>query len=378
MKTPSPSTRPIHALAALALAVPLLAGCSDRQEQALAVRPVETVVVKTGAAAGMSGFAGEVRARHEADLAFRIGGKVTERHVDVGVAVKKGQVLARLDPRDAALAAQAARAQVAAAEADHALAQAELERYRRLYQQRFVSRAVLDARETAYQAARARLDQARAQAAVSGNQAAYTELRAEGDGIITAVNVEAGQVVAAGQPVMRLARPEEKEVLIHVPESRIGEVRNTGQAVVTLWAQAGRRYAGRVREIAPAADAATRTFAVRVAIVDADQDVRLGMTAHVLFGAGWEAGAALLPLTAVVQKDGKPVVWLVDPASRQVTPRPVEVAAWREDGAVVSAGVKDGDLVVVRGAHKLLPGQAVRLYEAAGTLAADQPAGAAK
>jgi RND family efflux transporter MFP subunit len=366
MKIPSPSTRPIHALAALALAVPLLAGCSGRQEQALAARPVETVVVKTGALPGVSGFAGEVRARHEADLAFRIGGKVIERRVDVGAAVKKGQVLARLDPQDATLAAQAARAQVAAAEADYALARAELERYRQLYQQRFVSRAVLDARETAYQAARAKLDQARAQAAVSGNQAAYTELRAERDGVITVVQVEAGQVVAAGQPVMRLARPEEKEVLIHVPESRIDEVRNAGQVVITLWARAGRRHVGRVREIAPAADAAARTFAVRVTIVDADQEVRLGMTAQVLFGTG-QAAAALLPLTAVVQKtDGKPVVWLVDPASRQVAPRPVEVAAWREDGAVVSAGVKDGDLVVARGAHKLLPGQVVRLYQAAG------------
>ncbi|MFZ5510086.1 MAG: efflux RND transporter periplasmic adaptor subunit [Pseudomonadota bacterium] len=370
MKTTSTPTRLM--LGAVALA--LLAGCGGKQEQAPAVRPVETVVVKTGALPGLSGYAGEVRARHEADLAFRIGGKVIERRVDVGAAVKKGQVLARLDPQDATLAAQAARAQVAAADADHALARAELERYRQLYQQRFVSRAVLDARETAYQAARARLDQARAQAAVSGNQAAYTELRAERDGVITAVQVEAGQVVAAGQPVMRLARPEEKEVLIHVPESRIDEVRQAAQAVISLWAEAGRRYAGRVREIAPAADAVTRTFAVRVTIADADQDVRLGMTAHVLFGAG-EAAAALLPLTAVVQKDGRPVVWLVDPATRQVAPRPVEVAAWREDGVVVSAGVKDGDLVVARGAHKLLPGQVVRLYQAAG---ASQGEGAAK
>lgn len=352
---------------AIALAAPvLLAACGAEEQAQPPIRPVETVVVRTGALSGAAGFAGEVRARHESDLAFRVGGKVIERRVDAGAIVRKGALLARLDPQDAALSAQAARAQVVAAEAEHALAKAEFERYTQLYEQKFVSQAVLDARQSAYNAARAKLAQARAQASVSGNQSAYTALRAGHDGIVTAVNLEVGQVVAAGQPVLRFARPEEKEVLINVPENRIDEVREAGAAVIALWADTEKRYTGRVREVSPTADAATRTFPVRVTIENADSVVKLGMTANVLFSTEEADGVALVPLTAVLQKEGRASVWVVDPDHQTVGLRAVEIAAYREDGAVIASGLRDGERIVSRGVHKLLPGQRVRLYQPEG------------
>jgi RND family efflux transporter MFP subunit len=242
------NTKTALRVAALGLAA-LLAGCDSGKESAPLARPVETVIVRSGALSEAAAFTGDVRARHESDLAFRIGGKVIERRVDVGAAVRKGQVLARIDPADAAL-------QASQAEAQRALAESETQRFRDLRARNFVSQAALDARETA-------LKTAAAQAAVARNQAGYTVLVADRDGVVTAVMAEPGQVVGAGQPVLRFARPEEKEVLVNVSESRVKDVRAAADALVTLWAHPARRYAGRVREIAPAADAATRTFAVR-------------------------------------------------------------------------------------------------------------------
>jgi len=279
--------------------------------------------------------------------------------------VRKGQVLARLDPQDAALSATAAKAQMTGAEADLSLAKAELERYRVLHEKNFVSRAVLDAKTTAHQAAQARLDQARAQAAVSRNQSGYTTLLADANGIITSVSAEPGQVVAAGQPVMRLARPNEKEVVINVAENRINEVRESAQAGIFLWANTNKNYPGIVREVAPSADPVTRTFQARVSILQPDLQVKLGMTAVVMFGGQKTVDSVLLPLTAVFQKEGRNQVWVVDPQTGQVAARAIEVSNYREDGVLVSAGLKDGEIVVARGVHKLIPGQTVRLMTTA-------------
>jgi multidrug efflux system membrane fusion protein len=302
-----------------------------------------------------------VRARHESDLAFRVGGKMVARHVDVGSVVRKGAALARLDPQDARLAVDAARSQLAAAEADHALAKAELDRYLELHAKNFVSKAVLDARETTFNTTKARLEQARAQLATARNQTAYTELAADADGVITAVLAEPGQVVAAGQPIVRLARPDEKEVVIHVPESRLAELREANQILVALWTQPEKPYAGRVREISPNADPVTRTFTVKVSVLEPDPSVRLGMTANVLLGERSTHQVVRLPLAAVVQEGGRTSVWVVDPGTRQVNPRPVEVGAYREDGVTVLSGLAAGEVVVAAGAHKLRAGETVRL-----------------
>ncbi len=342
-----------------------LAACSKPAAPPPAPRAVIAQVVGAKPGDGANVYSGEIRARYENDLAFRVGGKVIARYVDVGATVKKGQPLARLDPQDAQLAAEGARSALAGAEADHALAKAEVERYRDLYAKKFVSQAVLDARETTFNTTKARLEQARAQLATARNQSSYTALAAEADGVITAVNVEAGQVVAAGQAVMRFAQPAEKEVVISVPESRLAELRDARQIpqqiLVAVLAAPEKPYAGRIREVAPTADAATRTFAVKITLLAPDDAVKLGMTANVALGQRTGPDTIGVPLTALTQIDGEPAVWVVDPQTSQVHLRPVKVAAYREDGATITAGLKAGEIVVTAGVHKLLAGETVRV-----------------
>jgi len=345
----------------LAGAVAALGACSRQEPPPPAPRAVIAQIVGAKPAEGANVYSGEVRARHENDLAFRVGGKVVARYVDVGATVKKGTELARLDPQDAQLNVESARSQLAAAEADHALAKAELARYRDLYAKQYVSKAVLDARENTFNTTKARLEQARAQAQVARNQSSYTTLVAEADGVITAVNVEAGQVVSSGQPVLRFARPEEKEVAINVPETRLGELRDGNQVAIALWAAPDKPYVGRVREIAPNADPATRTFMAKITIIDPDSAVKLGMTANVLLGDRAGTEVITLPLTAITQVDGKPAVWVVDPQTSKVNLRPVGIGAYREDGVTVRDGLRPGEVVVTAGVHKLLPGETVRV-----------------
>jgi len=290
-------------LSAFALAV--LTACSRPATVAEAPRPVVVQKLALSSVSAGALYSGEVRARYESDLAFRIAGKVVERKVDVGAAVKPGQVLARLDPADAGLNAEAARAQLAAARNEYAFAKAEVERYRDLVGKNFVSRSVLDAKESSFTSAAARVEQARAQAAVAGNQTGYTSLVADQAGVITAVNVEVGQVVKDSAVVMKLARDGEREVLIAVPESRIGALRAIEHIEIRLWSQPDVALKGKVREIAPSADAATRTYAVRVSILNPGSAVQLGMTANVILpDADAAAGALLVPASAVFEHQG--------------------------------------------------------------------------
>ena len=345
----------------------LLAACSAPAPESPSPR---AVLVRTLAAAGappaVQLYAGEVRARVEVDVGFRVGGKLVERKVDVGAEVAAGAPLALLDPVDAGLVARAAQAAVTAAEADLALARTEFERAQALAARKFISSSVLDARRTALQAADARLSQARAQAETTANQAGYTRLGAPADGIVTAVLAEPGQVVGAGQPVIRLARPDEREVLIHVPEGRSAQLRPGTAARVRTWAAPDREYAARVREVAPAADAATRTYAIRVAVAEADAGLPLGATASVVFAAPvGETEGVLVPLAAVTRAPTEPqggTVWLVG-EDEAVRPVAVEVLAWREDGALLRADLPAGARLVLAGVHTLVEGEAVRAVE---------------
>jgi len=248
----------------------LAAGCGKHEPSVETVRPVQLVRVSAGSAASMSVFAGEVKPRHEADLAFRIGGKIVERRVDVGATVRKGQVLARLDPSDVALQTQAAQAAVAAAKTEATFAKAEFERFGDLHRQKFVSASALDQKRNAMTVADARLEQARAQLAVSRNQADYASLVAPEDGVIhrdrhrSRAGGRVGTARAAARPHGR-ARDRDRG-----SENRIGEIRSAPQLAAVLWASPGKLYPARVREIAPSVDAVTRTFAVRVAVPDAD------------------------------------------------------------------------------------------------------------
>ncbi|MBL0141317.1 MAG: efflux RND transporter periplasmic adaptor subunit [Betaproteobacteria bacterium] len=349
---------------ALSLAVVLailLSACGNEPKAEDPIRPVLTVTVVPGAASTRDVYSGEVRARVETDLAFRTGGKIASRAVDAGARVKQGQALARLDPQDARLAAQAARAQLASAEADHALAKAEFDRATDLLAKKFISQSAWDARQAAYAAASARVEQARSQAAISTNQEAYATLAADADGIIVSVAAEPGQVVAAGQPVLRLARDGEMDIVVNAPESQVARFVPGQDVVVFLWADPGTPFPGRVREVAGGADAVTRTFTVRVSAPRVPPGARVGMSATIAFKQQADASLVVLPLTALVRSGDSASVWIVDPKTSRVKSREVKVGQYREDGATILSGLSGGEVVVAAGVHKLRADQPVRI-----------------
>jgi multidrug efflux system membrane fusion protein len=357
-------TMPILRLYPAALVALLLAACAKHEPPPEPIRPVQLKQVKQGGSADTAVFAGEIRPRHEADLGFRIGGKLVARYVDVGAKVTKGQQLARLDPADTALQADAQKAAVAAAETEYRFAKAEYERYQNLYNQKFISESALDQKKNAFISNQAKFQQQRAQLAVTNNQASYATLVADQDGVITAINAEVGQVVTSGQPVMRLAREDEREVAIAVPENRIGELKSAKEIAIVLWADPAKLHPGRVREIAPAVDPATRTFAVRVSLADNDPAAQWGMTANVVLREPGSASDALLPLTSIYHApDGKPAVWIYDPQAKTVSLRAVGIGQYREDGVIITSGLKSGEWVVSAGVNKLQSGQTVRPYD---------------
>lgn len=357
MKTP----RPLRFSLFLALPV-LLAACGAKEEASPPPRPVLSRVVGKATEQAIASYSGEVRARHELALAFRIPGKISARLVDVGARVKAGQELLRLDPADQALGAAGAAAQLAAAEVERDLAKSELERQRGLKDKGFISQAAFDARSAQFEAAQARVKALTAQASLSRNQASYTVLRAEQAGIVSQVLAEAGQVVAAGQPVLRLAREEEKEVAISIPESRMAELSRAGRAEVILWARDvnSRLYTGKIREVSPVADPVTRTYPVRVSILEADKSVLLGMTANVFFLSQGTTPTITLPLTAIFQKDGQPAVWVVG-KDNKLSLRAVTLLDFGEEGARIVGGLNPLERVVTAGVHKLIPGEQVAL-----------------
>lgn len=334
---------PWQALVLLGAAALTLAACGKEEAAPAAIRPV--LVQKVGAADAVSvaSYVGEIRARHESDLGFRIPGKIVTRLVDVGTKVADGQALARIDPADAMLQARQA-------EATLALAESEAKRYRELRAKNFVSQAVLDAKETA-------LEAAQAQAGLARNQAAYATLTADHAGVVTALLAEVGQVVAAGQGVLRVARPDEMEVVVSVPEGQVEALRAARSLTVTPWATPNAKYAGRLREIAPAADAATRTYTARISIAKPDRLLQLGMTATLRLPPE-NAQGLLIPAAAVVDDGQGAAVWVV--AKDRVERRAVQVQQLREDGVLIAGDLQPGELIVAAGAHKLAQGQAVR------------------
>lgn len=358
MRRLSPCFQPIPSVLGVLVLAALLGACSP-QEIAPPVARIVLVQAVGNAQEATALYSGEVRARHEFDLAFRVGGKVAARLVDAGAEVRPGQPLARLDPADLQLAASAAAAQLASAESENATARAERERYAGLLSRNFVSPSAFETRDNAANAAHARLDQARAQARISSNQASYGTLSSETPAIVTAVLAEAGQVVTAGQPVLRLARPEQKEIAIAVPEGRVAELRTSKQFTVNLWADPKTAIRGELRELAPAADPQTRSYAARIRLIDPPPGVQLGMTASVrLAGSTTPGNGLLLPLPAVIDQGQGPRVQVV--VDGKVVSRPVEIARFEEDGVRIAAGLQAGELVVIAGATRLVEGETVQ------------------
>jgi multidrug efflux system membrane fusion protein len=352
---------PTTALAVLFATVLAIAGCGNGDPLPEPPRPA-LMVQPEAAQAAFSSFAGEVRARHETELGFRIAGKLARRLVEVGETVEKDQPLAELDPGDVRLQVSAVDAQFSAARADADLAAAERDRHAALLQRQLISQSLFDTFDNAARAADARVRQAQAQLDVARNQAGYAVLRAPAAGVITRRLAEAGQVVNAGQPVYVLAESGEREVEISLPERDLAGF-SVGQPVrVELWSDAARPLRGSIREISPAADAASRTYAARISLPDEAGRAELGQSARVFVGNGG-ADALALPLAAVSSEQDEPWVLVLDPATSRVVRRTVEVAEWGEAVARIRSGMEPSDWVVAGGVHLLQDGQQVRAVD---------------
>ena len=349
--------RPL-AVFAFPLCALLLSACSKDEPKGEAVRPVRAIVLSQNAAGGSSEFAGEVRPRVESRLGFRVAGKITTRKVDVGAVVKKGDVLMQLDPQDLKLAASGALASLRAAETNRDLAAADFKRYQELRAKNFVSQSVLDTKRAALRAAQAEADAAQAAYRGQSNQANYASLVSDVDGVVTGIDAEVGQVVNAGTPVVRVARTDEMEVAIGIPEDQVADLRKVSAVTVRLWAREGEAIPGRVRELSPVADPATRTYSARIAI-PTRPDVRLGMTAVVQFATEEDGAGMRAPLTALRNEKGTTAVWVVENGAVRLTP--VRVEGQVGNDVLLTAGVKPGQTIVTAGVNQLRNGQKVRI-----------------
>jgi RND family efflux transporter MFP subunit len=303
---------------------------------------------------------------------------MVSRPVDVGQRVRAGDVLARLDPEDLRLSQEVARAALHAAQVNHDWNLADFKRFKELREQGFISGAELDRREATLKSAAAQLEQARAQASVQGNQAAYTTLTAPASGVVVAVEAEPGAVLAAGAPVLRLALDGPRDAVFAVPEDAVAGVRRlvgkAGIVSVKLWG-GDERLSATVREVAAAADPATRTFLVKA---DLSSPVpQLGQTATVAIELPRIDGVTLLPLAAVKEHRGRAAVWVVDPSQQQVRSREIEVAGAQGNDVIVGRGLEPGERVVTAGVHVLTEGMKVRLEGSAAPLAVMAPASSA-
>jgi RND family efflux transporter MFP subunit len=325
-----------------------------------AIRPARVMEIAYKQRSRSLVLAGTVVPRIESTLGFRVAGKIVSRSVDVGTPVKPGDLIAQLDPADYRLAVDNARAALVSAEADYARAKADYERYLNLRGSTAFVPQTMDQRQSLAATTQARVEQAKSQLASTENNLAYTELRADAPGVVTAVQAEVGQVMAQGQGVVKIARTDELEILVGVPEHRLKVVREATAAGFELWSDPGHRYAARLRELSPSADPMTRTYPARFSVLDRPEFIGLGMTATLAFERPDAALVAEVPLSAIFQRGTHPAVWVVDQQSGTVSIRPVVVARWRDDMADIASGVKDGDVIATAGVHKLEAGQKVK------------------
>lgn len=357
--------RPVLVLALVA-AASLLGACSRREPEPEPVRAVKLLTIGLDAMDAQLEYSGEVRARVESRLGFRVAGKLVRREVEPGQQVKAGQVLARLDPSDYRLSAEAARAQAASALTQRDLAAADLKRYQALKAQNFISGAELERREASLKAAQATLEQARAQSTTQANQELYTQLLADVSGVVTGVDAEPGQVVAAGSPVVRIAQDGVRDVVFVVPEDKRAAVHVGQQVSVRPWSGA-EPVMGKVRELAASADPVTRTYLVKVALAAQAPELPLGSTVHVLPQGMGAAGQPVIKLpTTALRQEGQAgqgtAVWVYEPASTSVRLQAVQVATADGNEAVIASGLTPGMQVVLTGVHVLADGQKVSVY----------------
>jgi len=339
-----------------------LAACHKEEKAASqAIRPVRTVTVELQEGGEKVSLTGEIQPRYQADIGFRVNGKILERPVDVGTQVKKGDLLARLDPQQYRQDFEVAKAEVAAAEAEVTRSQAQEYRQRELLKNGNTTRVQYDQALKTFKTAQAQLDSAQAKQIQASENLGYADLKADNDGVITAIGADAGQVVSAGQMVVRLAQPGEREGVFNIGEGAFKTRPKDPTVTVHLVSNPEIETAGKVRYISPQADPATRTYTVRVSLPDAPPQMRLG--ANVVGTVTLDQGQTVsIPGSALFQKDGKPAVWLVE-KDNTVQLKPITVQRYQGDSVVVGDGLAQGDVVVTAGVQKLLPGQKVALMD---------------
>ncbi|HNY48487.1 MAG TPA: efflux RND transporter periplasmic adaptor subunit, partial [Casimicrobium sp.] len=358
-----------------AASVATLSGCGKKDDastestkepnaaaKAEAPRPVRVMQAGMSTISDISYLPGEVRPRYEQRYGFRVPGKIARRMVDVGQVVKAGQVLAVLDSQDVLPAINAQAAQVDVAKTDWVLQQNELKRQQELRDKGFVSGAALERQAATTAAADARVKAAQSQLANAKNGLTFQTLTADKAGVVVAVDAEAGSVVAAGQSVVRVAQLGEKELVVNVPERAVGQMKQAKGFMAQFDAIPGKTYAATLRELAPAADAASRTYAAKLSITNADDALKLGMSATVRLDLG-AAQVIVVPNTALYTRDNATRVWLVDRASETVRAVEIKLGESTNEGVTVASGLKTGDLVVTAGANLLQAGQKVRLID---------------
>src|SRR5499427_8174293 len=349
-------------VAALVL-ISLLTACQKEEKAAAtSVRPVRTVTVELQEGGEQVSLTGEIQPRYQADLGFRVSGKILERPVDVGTEVKKDDLLARLDPQQYRQDFEVAKAEVAKADAEVTRSQAQEYRQRELLKNGHTTQVAYDQAVKTFKTAQAEADAARARQIQASENLGYTELKADNDGVVSAIGADPGQVVSAGQMVVRLAQPGEREGVFNVAEGAFKNRPTDPTVTVHLVSNPEIKTAGTVRYISPQADPETRTYTVRVSLPEAPPQMRLG--ANVVGTVTLEEGQTVtIPGSALFQKDGKPAVWLVEKDST-VQLKPITVQRYQGDAVVVGDGLTQGDVVVTAGVQKLLPGQKVALMDA--------------
>lgn len=352
-----------------------MAACSRSGPEPEPVRSVRTQTVSMGQSGGTKEFAADIRARTESRLSFRVGGKIVQRPAELGQRVKAGQLLAQLDPEDLRRGQEAAQAAVSAAETNAEQLKSEYQRFKVLRDQGFISAWDLDRRGAALASAQAQLDQAKAQAQVQRNQAAYSALTANASGVVTAMEVEVGAVVAAGTPVLRLALDGPRDVVFAVPEDTMVSMKHLlgkqDALNVRIWGKDG-TWPATLRELAASADPSTRTFQAKADVGNAE--LQLGQTATVMVDTPRTDGVVTLPLSALTRQQDKTSVWVVDKTTMTVRPAPVVVGGAQGNDVLVTNGLAAGQEVVTAGAHVLTPGQKVKFFQPPPTAGGATPA----
>lgn len=327
----------------------VLSGCSEEKvETREIVRPVKVAVVAGAEEARKLDYSGSVKARTEMNLGFRVAGKITERHINIGDRVEPGDLLARIDPTDYQLAVKSAAASLVAAEKQVETAKLAKARAEGLFAKNVTSKSQLEEATLAYDQAVSTRDAAIASLDQAKNQVRYTDLTSDQTGIVTAVNADIGQVIGSGTPVVSVAVDGEKEAEIAVPEMDIARFKPGKAVKARFWSDEGLVLNGRVREVAGSADRLSRTFAVRVSLPN-DARVLLGMTATIEADGESERNVVSIPLAALAEKEGRTIVWVVERGSDTVRSREIVVADFNAEGVNVTQGLKPGDLVVAAG-----------------------------